>query len=194
MARTKAFDKKQVLEKALHLFWRQGYDATSMGDLVKSLGISRSSIYDTFGDKRQLFLDALDLYKQQHSNVLIEILRKHPRPKKAIGEMLEKAMKEASNDMERKGCFIANTTIEMACYDEEILSFARENKARIVAAFTGAIRRGQKAGDISKKYPATQLAEFIFAIYNGLQMVGKFDPDLRKLNHSLKLALSLLDE
>ena len=62
MARPKAFDVDQALERAMELFWRQGYLATSLPDLVEHMGIGRQSLYDTFGDKRQLFLQALDRY------------------------------------------------------------------------------------------------------------------------------------
>ena len=194
MARTKAFDKDKVLEKALHIFWRDGYDATSMGQLVKELGISRSSIYDTFGDKRALFLASLEAYRQQSSEMLIKTLQDHPDPKRAIREMLEAAMKQTASDPEHKGCFMANTSVELASYDQEIWDLSKENKDRVIEAFTKAIRKGQRLGDISKRFPATQLAEFIYATYNGLQVVGKYDPDLKKLRQSVKVALSVLEE
>ncbi|MEO1259936.1 MAG: TetR/AcrR family transcriptional regulator [Bacteroidota bacterium] len=194
MARTKAFDQEKVLEKALHIFWRDGYDATSMSKLVKELGISRSSIYDTFGDKRALFLASLNAYRQQSSEMLIKTLKVHPDPKRALHEMLETAMRQTAKDPERKGCFMANTSVELSSYDQEILDLSKENKERVIDAFTQAIRRGQRTGDISKKFPATQLAEFIYAAYNGLQVVGKFDPDLKKLKQTVKIALSVLEE
>lgn len=194
MARTKAFDQSAVLEKALHIFWRDGYDATSMDSLVRGLGISRSSIYDTFGDKRALFLKALDAYRQRSSEVLIDTLKNHQQPKIAFREILENAMEETACDKERKGCFMANSTVELASYDEEIRAIAVENKAQVIAAFTDAINRGQRTGDIAKKFPATQLAEFIYAAYNGLQVVGKFENDVQKLKQSVRLALSLLED
>lgn len=194
MARTKAFDQSAVLEKALHIFWRDGYDATSMDSLVKGLGISRSSIYDTFGDKRALFLKALEAYRQRSSEVVIDILKNHQQPKIAFREILENSMEVTACDKERKGCFIANSAVEMASYDEETRAIAVENKARVITAFTDAISRGQLAGDISKKFTATQLAEFIYATYNGLQVVGKFENDEQKLKQSVRLALSLLDD
>ena len=64
MARTKDFDENEVLTKAMHLFWSKGYNATSMEDLVSGLGISRSSLYDTYTDKHTLFIKALENYQQ----------------------------------------------------------------------------------------------------------------------------------
>ena len=194
MARTKAFDQSAILEKALHIFWKNGYDATSMDYLVKELGISRSSIYDTFGDKRALFLKTLEAYRQQSSELLVAALKNHPKPKEALRELLENAMRETANDKEAKGCFMANTSVEMASYDDEILTLSRENKDRVVNAMATAIRRGQRAGDIAKKFPATHLAEFIYATYNGLQVVGKYDPNFKKLRQTVRIALSLLDD
>ena len=64
MARSKEFDEKQALRKAMELFWQQGYEKTSMQELVDYMGIHRRSIYDTFGDKRTLFLSALSYYEE----------------------------------------------------------------------------------------------------------------------------------
>ena len=70
MARTKDFDEDEVLDKAMYLFWNQGYNGTSMQDLVDGLGISRSSLYDTFGDKHSLFIKTLENYKKNASSVI----------------------------------------------------------------------------------------------------------------------------
>ncbi len=193
MARTKTFNKDEVLEKALHLFWRKGYDATSMQDLVDGLGISRSSIYDTFVDKRQLFLEALSHYRVSASDEAIQMIENSPNPKEAFHTLFENSLNNAVKDPESKGCFMTNTAVEMSAYDPEISSLVKANKDRMIAAFTKAIRKGQRAGDISKNHPAPYLAEFLFTAFNGLQVIAKFEGDKKVLRKSVKVTLSMLD-
>jgi TetR/AcrR family transcriptional repressor of nem operon len=103
MARTKDFDEDDVLEKAVELFWRKGYNATSMQDLVDGLGISRSSLYDTFGDKHTLYIRALEKYKALGSGQMCSIVSNAASAKEAIRKLLELAIGEASADEQRKG-------------------------------------------------------------------------------------------
>lgn len=194
MARTKAFDQSEVLEKALHIFWRDGFEATSMGQLVKGTGISRSSIYDTYGDKRQLFLAALNAYLSSASQQVINELNSSQQPKKTIKKLFNNTIKRVVSDTECKGCFMANSAVELAGADPEIQMMAKKNKENMVATFTSAIKRGQAAGDISSRFSAAYLAEFIFTAYNGLQVVGKFEKNSSRLKQSTKVALSLLDD
>jgi len=75
MGRTKNFDESRVLDKALEVFWKKGFNATSIQDLVDHLGINRASIYDTYGDKHQLYLASLKRYRQQTSSWLLQQIR-----------------------------------------------------------------------------------------------------------------------
>ncbi len=85
MARTKDFDEQEVLKKAVCLFWNKGYNATSMQDLVDQLGISRSSLYDTYGDKHTLYLKALEEYQQTNGGKLCSIVHESASAKELSG-------------------------------------------------------------------------------------------------------------
>ena len=194
MARTKAFDQTEVLEKALQIFWKQGYDATSMQDLVDGLGISRSSIYGTFGDKRQLYLSALREYQRQSTENLAQVLAANPSPRRAIEQLLRGTVSGAASDLEGKGCFMVNAAVEEAAYAADIAQLSRENKTQVETVFSDLVRRGQAMGEISGRFPAEQLAGLIYIVNNGVQAIGKYEKDERKLRESVELVLSLLDE
>src|ERR1700743_1113257 len=103
MARTKDFDENEVLQKAMNLFWYKGYNGTSMQDLVDGLGISRSSLYDTFGDKHALFMRALENYQVITSQNLRAIVANSATTKQAISKILGNIVKELVADEEHKG-------------------------------------------------------------------------------------------
>src|ERR1700758_1767481 len=108
MARTKDFDEDEVLAKAMNLFWLKGYNATSMQDLVDGLGISRSSLYDTFGDKHALFVRSLENYRQGVALKMQNILNEAPTAKDAVRGLLDLTTRELLSDAEHKGCFLVN--------------------------------------------------------------------------------------
>src|ERR1700753_1582272 len=108
MARTKDFDEDEVLKKAVNLFWLKGYNATSMQDLVDGLGISRSSLYDTYGDKHTLFIKALEAYKAQSAGSMCGIVSNMDSAKEAIRQLFDFTTKQLLSDEQHKGCFLVN--------------------------------------------------------------------------------------
>src|SRR5262245_10373536 len=89
MARSKEFEINEVLDKAINLFWRQGYEKTSIQDLVDGMGIHRRSLYDTFGDKHQLFMDALNRYNAMTSSKITKRIERSASVKQAIRQLFE---------------------------------------------------------------------------------------------------------
>src|SRR5207237_6339181 len=92
MARQKEFDRDEVLHKAMEVFWARGYEGSSIQDLVKHMGINRQSIYDTFGDKHTLFLEALDLYRDIQSRKVFEVLERPGSMKKNLRRLFEETV------------------------------------------------------------------------------------------------------
>ena len=127
MARTKDFDESEVLAKAIKLFWQKGYNGTSMQDLVDGLGISRSSIYDTFGDKHQLYLKALGTYRQNAIGVRDQILHASVPAKAAIRQLMDLTIDQMIRDKQHKGCFLVNSAVENAPHDKEINAIVCQN-------------------------------------------------------------------
>src|ERR1700743_2629653 len=120
MARTKDFDEYEVLTKAIQIFWHKGYNGTSMQDLVDGLGISRSSLYDTYGDKHTLFIKALESYQTASSGQMCNIVNSNKPAKETIRKLLEMISGELISDKSHKGCFMVNAEVEVAPHDTEI--------------------------------------------------------------------------
>ena len=145
MARTKDFDEEEVLKKAIELFWHKGYSATSMQDLVDGLGISRSSLYDTYRDKHTLYIRALESYQASGSKMVCDIVSNTTSAKEAIRKLLELVIGETEADAQRKGCFMVNAEIETAPHDVQVNTMVCEHDLQIENAFTSLSKRARTA-------------------------------------------------
>jgi len=193
MARTKDFDESEVLKKAVCLFWDKGYNGTSMQDLVDGLGISRSSLYDTFGDKHQLYLKALDNYRQDYGGHLCSLTRESASTKEAIRNLLQLVVDDLLGDEQRKGCFMVNAGIEMANHDQEVNQLICDTEQQLEQAFFKAITRGQEQGEISKDKDAQALARFFHNTVKGMQVSGKSTSGRNFFEDIINTAVKLLD-
>ncbi|MCB1170020.1 MAG: TetR/AcrR family transcriptional regulator [Leptospiraceae bacterium] len=192
MPRVKEFDKEEVLRKAMELFWKQGYHATSMQDLVDHLGINRASLYDTFGGKKALFDLALQNYRNVYFSAMEQTLENYP-VREALQKMFAGAVEAASQDKHRKGCFVVNSTTELAASDEDIREAVDQNKQQFETLLARHIRIAQKEGRIESKKNPAQLAALIFAFYNGFQVLARIKPDKKELQNLVRTAISILD-
>lgn len=192
MARTKDFDENEVLQKAIQLFAHKGYAATSMQDLVDTLCISRSSLYDTFGDKRQLYVKALQTYQQQNIVQLESLVHTSPSVKDAIQCFLEMLAGDLLNDCQQKGCFMTNAGMELAAHDQEINTLVCNSEQQIEQALLQAITKGQQSGEISKEQSALSLARFLSNTIKGFQVAAKSNRDPAFFEDIIRVAVSTL--
>jgi len=193
MARKKSFDEIEVLQKALHLFWRKGYNATSIQDLVDELGINRASLYDTWGDKHHLYIAALKLYRQSASSRLLDDIRSDMPARQVVESFMFRIVNDVILDKERKGCFLVNATTELANLDAEINQMVEENRKTIVEVLAEIIKEGQDKGEFKSQKSPQALARFIFNSVNGLRVVGKADVPLDEMKEVVEITLSALD-
>lgn len=193
MARKKNFDELEVLQKALHLFWRKGYNATSIQDLVDELGVNRASLYDTWGDKHNLYMAALKFYRQSTSSRLLEDIRSDMPAREVVESFMMRIVNDVILDKERKGCFLVNATTELANLDPDINQMVEENRKTIVEVLAEIIKEGQDKGEFKSQKPPHSLARFIFNSINGLRVVGKADVPLDEMKEVVEITLSALD-
>ena len=193
MARTKDFNENEVLMKAVQIFWHKGYNGTSMQDLVDGLGISRSSLYDTYGDKHTLFIKALESYKESATGKMCNIVSNTAVAKDAIRQLLELTALELIGDNQHKGCFMTNAAIEVAPHDAEVSNMICQNDQQIEDAFYQAIKKGQDSGEISRQKDARALARFIFNTVKGIRVSAKSTTDKGIFDDIIQLAMSVLD-
>jgi TetR/AcrR family transcriptional repressor of nem operon len=173
MARTKEFNEDQALDKAIEIFWHKGYNGTSAQDLVTHLGLSRSSLYDTFGDKQKLFSQSLLRYQKQSQDQVIKLLDESENVKETLHDIFKQAIIESLEDRITKGCFMVNSSVELAMHDEEIAKIVKNNSQTMEEVFTKAVHKGQAAGHISKDTDARVLARFIFNNYSGIRVLAR---------------------
>ncbi|PRX49876.1 TetR/AcrR family transcriptional regulator [Salegentibacter salegens] len=192
MPRVKLFDENEVLTKAMNLFWKQGYSATSVQDLVVHLGISRASLYDTFGDKQQLFKKSFELYRKQSFEKTCQFFQNQPNVKEGFSELFKNAIHEAVLDKDRKGCFAVNNTTELVPNDESCLEILSSNRRDFENLFYEYLKKGQKKGQLKECKDLQSLASFLYITYNGILVVSKINPNKKELTNSANLALSLL--
>jgi TetR/AcrR family transcriptional regulator, transcriptional repressor for nem operon len=193
MARTKDFDADEVLTKAVQLFWHKGYNGTSMQDLVDGLGISRSSLYDTYGDKHTLFLKALESYQASSSGAMCNVVSNNVSAKEAVRRLLEMATTELLIDKQHKGCFMVNAEVEVAPHDKEVSDLVCKNDQQVENAFYAAIKKGQDSGEITNRQDARALARFIFNTVKGIRVSAKSTTDKAFFEDIINLSLSVLD-
>lgn len=192
MARTKVFDEEKVLEKAMNLFWEKGYDATSAQDLVDSLGISRSSIYDTYGNKHALFVKALLLYRKQNIDPVLKEAAKAEDVEAYIKNFFEAVKVDALSNGQPKGCFMVNSVVELAMVDEKIAEIANSVMQDTEEALRKVIERGQEQGVFTTKNSASSLARFVFNSSNGLRVTVKFDTSKTMYDDIVNVCLGAL--
>jgi len=193
MARTKEFNEDKALDKAIEIFWHKGYNGTSAQDLVTHLGLSRSSLYDTFGDKQKLFVQSLKKYQKQSQDQIVDLFEKSENIKETLQDIFKQAVIESLEDRITKGCFMVNSSVELAMHDQEIAKIVQNNAKTMEEIFTNAVKKGQDLGHISKKMDAKVLARFIFNNYSGIRVLARTgEKDKQVYDDIVKAILSIL--
>jgi TetR/AcrR family transcriptional repressor of nem operon len=193
MARTKDFDENEVLTKAIQLFWHKGYNGTSMQDLVDGLGISRSSLYDTYTDKHTLFIKALESYQNTGAGKIQAIIDNSGSAKETVKRLLGFAINELLGDKQHKGCFMVNAEVEVAPHDAEVNNLVCKNDQQMEDAFFQVIQKGKDSGEIKNRQDARALARFIFNAVKGMRVTAKSITDKAVFDDIITLTVSALD-
>ena len=173
----KQFRTDEALSKAMHAFWARGYDATSMQDLVTSMGINRASIYATFGDKRSLFIKALRAYDERHRAAFLERLRQQHPGKAAIVKAFDEVIASALKTGSRDGCLLVNTALELSPHDEAIADIVSAGLHQVETFFRDMIKAGQALGEIRVSVDAEQTAQALLSLFIGLRVLTRSRPE-----------------
>lgn len=192
MARNKEFEREAVLEKAKQLFWKQGFHATSVQNLVDHLGINRASIYDTFGGKNELYETALKSYRAENLVFLKEHLAKFDSAKKSLTFLFKTAIRTAIKDQDRKGCFVINCTTEYLPKHHHIIGELVDNRTTFQNLIIETLQRGIVNEEFTAKLDVKATAAYLFSLFSGLQITAKVAPDQKQLYKSIDLGLRIL--
>jgi len=192
MPRSKEFDEQRALAAAVDVFWRQGYENTSLEALMREMGIARQSLYDTFGDKRALYLKAMVFYRERTNSSLRESLASAPTVKEGFTRVLLGLVAE-SREQHGRGCLLLSANMERAVDDEEIARFLEDNQAEVESIFSEALRRGQRGGKLGGETDEGALAKFFVATIQGMRAMARLKSDRRALRQVAKIALAVFD-
>lgn len=192
MARPQEFNTTEALHEAMDVFWRKGFEATSLADLLEATGLSKSSLYATFGGKRELFITAFDAYRAERAQELQHILALGSA-RDAIEQFFRKIVTDAGNGNSSRGCMSINQAVEMAPYDTDIRRRVLDDFALAEEMFTNAVERGQAEGSVKSARPARSLARLLVLGFPGLQVMTRAGSDSAQLDETLNLLLSILD-
>ena len=192
MPKTVLFDRDDVLRKATDLFWQKGYNGTSMQDLVDATGLNRSSIYNSFGDKFQLYKESLKRYQKLQQEKLKDYFSEGQGPKQSIISLFEGIRDEIIGESHGKGCFLANCTTELSHTEPQVYDFLVQNKDTITQGFTELIQEAQKEGDISPSKNAGHLALYLFSSLQGLRVTSMLDNKSSDIEGLTQQILSVL--
>ena len=194
MARPREFIEGEALGKAMDVFWSKGYEATSLADLTKAMGLSKSSLYDTFGNKHELYLAAMDRYNETvASRTAAAIIDDAGGGKKGIAAVFHRFVESMTGGDERRGCFVGNSAIELGSHDDDAAKRVCAGLACMEKSFRDAVETAQAAGDIPADRDALALARYLTAALNGLIVVAKARPEPKALKDVARMTLRALD-
>jgi TetR/AcrR family transcriptional regulator, transcriptional repressor for nem operon len=193
MARPREFDEATALESAIECFWHRGYEATSVRDLAEKMGISAPSLYNAYGDKHALFVQALERYLDQSTRARIKRLEDSLPPKQAIRHFIEEIIERSVNDRERRGCFLINSALEVAPHDKELGALIANRLAEIEAFFYRSIKAAQARGTVPRNRVAKDLARLLLGVLLGIRVLARSRPERALLEGVARPALTLLD-
>ncbi len=191
--RPREFDINDAVRDAMDVFWTRGYHATSMTDLMEGTGLSRGSLYKAFGDKKTLFLRALDRYAEFGLEELAEILAAHGSVKETIRAALTIYVPLSSDKPGQRGCMVMATAAEMLPHDPEIGARVRDTFLRIQALFVDEIRRGKAAGEMTSDQDARDVARFLVCQIEGMRLLGKVGATRQEMAAVVTAAMRSLD-
>lgn len=177
MARQKSFDPDDALDKAMRLFWRRGYHATSIQDLVEATGINRASLYGTFGDKEQLFLAAIERYLAVVNRKRLAKLRANPSPRSALIAYFEDLIAFATGEGRELGCLLTNSAVEFGERGEGIGRRIYGLFDEAEETLAGLIERAQERGEVPPDKDPRALARFVLTMINGMRVMSRVKPD-----------------
>ncbi|WP_424529914.1 TetR/AcrR family transcriptional regulator [Sphaerisporangium viridialbum] len=190
MARPRQFDEGQAVDAAMRAFWAGGYEATSTQDLCDATGLGRSSIYNTFKSKHDLFGRALRHYIEKVSGRQVELLNGDAPVREKFRILLHQVVDDECGD--RMGCLVVNAGIELASHDPEVAGLLKRDSDRRVGAMREAIEAGKSAGDIAPGRDALALAHFVNTIAGGLRVAARAGADRAALEAVVATALDAL--
>ena len=192
MGRKKAFDPDDILEKAMNLFWQQGYTATSMAELEKTLGINKFSIYNSFGNKHSLFIQSLDRYHDQRFTLMLMCLTQQVTGLGNIEQFFDTLILVLKSQPTKIGCFLTNTSLELGQKDPEAHQRVLTSYALLEKGFYQCLLIARQNQEICSDICIEDASRSLVTSTQGLLTVGKISDDEQLLQSTVRFVISRL--
>ena len=193
MGRPREFQDEQALDAAVECFWQRGLEATSVRDLSAEMGMSLSSLYNAFSDKRALFAIALERYANLTLRQRIARIERDHSGKAAIQTFFADLVARSLSDPERRGCFIVNSAMEVGPRDNELQARISGYLAEFEQFFRRCLDAGLADGDIPNTISPEDVARHLLAVGFGVRVLARVCPDRSLLESIVRAALAPLD-
>jgi TetR/AcrR family transcriptional repressor of nem operon len=193
MARAKQYDRTELLDRAVELFRRQGFNGTSTAELVTELGVNRKSMYAEFGSKQELFEAALERYSQEHLTRVLAPIEAPDAGADAIRKAFAGYASASEGWLRGRGCLMCNTAVERAALDPGSRRHVGAYLERLTQAFRHALSNGQRAGEIDADADLDELSAFFTTALIGVAACIRAEASPEQLRAASTVATSILD-
>lgn len=191
MARTKVFDPAAALDAAMSVFWQKGYEATSLDDLLRAMGIGRQSMYDTFGDKKQLYLSALEHYIVTGEAEMKRQLTGRPSPLAAIADFL-RAAASVGDAQRARGCLAVNAVAEFGSADSAVVALNKRSERTAESLLDDALAQAQGLGEVDPRLDTKAAAHFVHTVIRGMRISAKNGATVEQLQATVGFTMAAL--
>lgn len=169
----KTFEVQDAVDKAMHVFWAKGYVDTSIADLLEATGLKRSSLYNAFGGKRDLFVKALRKYDRENRRATLSQLETIEKPHQVIQTLFEGLVQEALSDPDQKGCLLVNTSLELPTHDKEVQTIVKTGLREFEAFLQRQIELGQARSELPESINPQETAKALVALITGIRVLSR---------------------
>lgn len=191
MARTLEFDPDQALSRGMDYFWLHGYEGTHMRDLADYMGISKSSFYNTYGDKHQVYINALNAYLEQEYSSLVELLAGEPSLDQLLPALFFEAGDSFASRERQRGSFLVNAVVERAHHDLEARRVIANHFERFADLLAQEFQSRQLSGEIPRKHDPLMLAHALISSLYSIGVLARLNLGVKARQHVVQSILTL---
>jgi AcrR family transcriptional regulator len=193
--RPREFDRDEALQRAMRLFWAQGYEGTTLADLQKAMGgITAPSFYAAFGSKQELFREAVELYKKTQGTPVVRALLEGPTARASVEAMLRVAAESVCGQSNPRGCLMLLGGINCTSANKDIEDFLREQRASRQKIIRQRLRRGIDEGDLPASTDVNGLVSFYTSVADGMAIRARHGASRKSLGAIVEYAMAAWDK
>ena len=193
MSRTKQYDREDLLDLAVELFRRQGFNGTSTAELVAELGVNRKTMYAEFGSKQELFEAALERYSQKHLSMVLAPIERPDAGVAAIRKAFRRYASAGEGWAHGRGCLLCNTAVERGPLDPGSRRYVTAYFERLTRDFRAALQNARRSGELATGADLDELASFLTTALIGIAACIRAEAPPEQVHAASRVAISVLD-